>query len=325
MLQKGGDALRKELSIGPFKMGFRTMKTFSFLSALVLVVLSPSPARAEAAAPSAVAAPITKGQRVFTCSHSFHAFVYKLVEEMATGAGITDHVSAGISSIGGSRVMQHWDAHDEKHQAKEALTAGKVDVLTLSPIWMPDEGIEKFAILGFEHNPDIRVAVNEFWMPNDEYVPAYPLQTRKKVDHNATDMTQLRKAQTDYDGDVDKYCAEINKKLGKTVVYTVPVGMAALALREKVVAGQAPGVKTQAELFRDMWGHPNAHLRVLAGYSYFAVIYRRTPVGLPMPQDLAKAPGMTDDEKQKLNTLLQELAWDAVVHHAMSGVVGKNG
>ena len=63
---------------------------------------------------------------------------------------------------------------DEKHQAKAALSAGKVDVLTLSPIWMPDEGIEKFAKLGFEHNPNIRITVQEFWLPNDTYEPIYP-------------------------------------------------------------------------------------------------------------------------------------------------------
>ncbi|MDB6076057.1 MAG: hypothetical protein JWO89_3697 [Verrucomicrobiaceae bacterium] len=293
---------------------------------LFLTLLVPSLAIAQAKAPPAaiaVAEPATKGLRVFTCAHSFHAFVYPLLTEMAKGAGITDHQPVGISSIGGSRVIQHWEANDPKHQAKEALTTGKVDVLTLSPIWLPDEGIEKFAALGLEHNPNIRVTVNEFWLPNDEYVPVYPLQTRKKVDHNATDLSQLRKAQTDYDRDMDKYCAAINTKLGKTVLYTVPVGTATLALREKVVAGQAAGIKTQAELFRDNWGHPEAPLRVIAGYCHFAVIYHRTPVGLPVPVALAKAPGMTPESAQKLNTLLQELAWDAVVHHEMSGVKDK--
>jgi hypothetical protein len=51
------------------------------------------------------------------------------VAEAALDAGIKDHVSVGLSSIGGSRVIQHWDLEDEKHQAKKALTEGKVDVL----------------------------------------------------------------------------------------------------------------------------------------------------------------------------------------------------
>ena len=72
-------------------------------------------------------------------------------------------------------------------------------MLTLSPIWMPDEGIEKFARLGLEHNPKIRITVQEFWMPNDTYEPKYPLDIGKKVDHNATDLAELRKKQALYE------------------------------------------------------------------------------------------------------------------------------
>ena len=85
-----------------------------------------------------------------------------MLTEAAKNAGIEGHAQAGYSGIGGSRVIQHWNLEDEKHQAKVVLSTGKVDVLTLSPIWMPDEGIEKFARLGFEHNPNIRVTVQEF-------------------------------------------------------------------------------------------------------------------------------------------------------------------
>lgn len=102
-----------------------------------------------------LAAPITKGQRVFTCGHSFHVFVYDMLREMAKAAGIDDQEMVGISRIGGSRVIQHWDVPDAKNEAKVALRAGKVDVLTLSPIWLPDEGIEKFAKLAVEHNPNV--------------------------------------------------------------------------------------------------------------------------------------------------------------------------
>lgn len=263
---------------------------------------------------------ITKGQRIFTCAHSFHAFVYRIVADMAKSAGITDHESVGLSSIGGSRVIQHWDATDDKHQAKAALTEGKVDVLTLSPIWLPDEGIEKFATLGLEHNKDIRVTVQEFWLPNDTYHPVYPLETKLKPDHNATDVAELQKQQNHYDKDVDDYVTAINKKLGKDVILTVPVGQAAVALREKIVAGQAPGLKLQWDLFRDSWGHPQVPLQLLDGYCHFAVIYRRTPVGLPLPPQFAQLKTMSDDDKQKLNRMLQELAWDAVTHGPLTGV-----
>ena len=183
---------------------------------------------------------------------------------------------------------------------------------------MPDEGIEKFAKLGVEHNPKIRVAVQEFWMPNDTYEPKYPLDVGKKVDHNATVIAELRKKQALYDRDLSDFVRGVNRRLGKDAVLVVPVGQAADALREKIVAGTAPGLKAQWDLFSDCWGHPQAVLQVLDAYCNYAVIYRCSPVGLPLPAELAR--GANLDDMNKLNRLLQELAWDAVIHHPLSGV-----
>ena len=316
------------------------------------------PARAADDKAAAPTAPITKGQRVFTCGHRFHVFVPDLLDEVAKSAGIADHQSVGLSSIGGSRVIQHWEAPDDKFGSHAALTAGKVDVLTLSPIWLPDEGIDNFAKLGFEHNPDIRILVQEYWLPNDEYNPVYPLDVRKGIDHNATDMAKLSWPTTKCCHDMEEYVGNINKTLGKEALFVVPVGEAVDKLREKLAAGQAPGLKMQWDLFRDSWGHPDAPIQVIDAYCHFAVVYRRSPVGLPMPTVLAayKTVGLDKDEKlklkarprkgeatpvqatpaavatpavgqpisqedkEKLNRLLQEIAWDTVSHHPMTGV-----
>ena len=85
---------------------------------------------------------------------------------------------------------------------------------------------------------------------------------------------------------------------------------------EKIIAGEVPAIKTQAEHFRDNWLHPQPPIQVLAAYCHFAVIYNRSPVGLPLPTVLAKNPAWDE----KLNRLLQELAWNAVTKHPMSGV-----
>ena len=89
-----------------------------------------------------------------------------------------------------------------------------------------------------------------------------------------------------------------------------------MALRDKVIKGEAPGIKTQNELFTDALGHPGAQIRVLSAYCHYSVIYRRSPVGLPVVSQLTKLP-----EAEKLNRLLQEIAWKAVAGHPMSGVV----
>jgi hypothetical protein len=275
------------------------------------------------AAENGAADPVAKGQRVFSAGHSFHFYVPDMLNEIAKGAGFTDHAIAGKSMIGGSKSIQHWNVKDEANKAKEALKARAVDVLTLTPIYLPDEGIEKFAEFGLEYNPNIRITVQEFWLPYDEYQPHYydppKMPAPKKVDHNAATIEGLREIHKRYFNEMDELIAGLNKKFGKQTLVAVPVGQAVLALREKIVAGHAPGLKSQEDLFTDPLGHPKPPLQVLVTYCHYAVIYRKSPVGLPLPKVLEQAKNL-DGNAGALNGLLQELAWDAAVHHPLSGV-----
>jgi hypothetical protein len=65
--------------------------------------------------------------------------------------------------ITGKKVSQ------EENAARQTLKAGKVDVLTMSPLWLPDDGIENFVKLGLTTNPPIRLFVQENWLPWDHY------------------------------------------------------------------------------------------------------------------------------------------------------------
>lgn len=276
-------------------------------------------AAASLASPTARAStsPITEGLRVFTCGHSFHVWVVKMLADLAEKAGIKNHRVVGVSSIGGSRVSQHWDVADDKNEAKKALTAGQVDVLTLSPIWLPDAGIENFARLAIEHNPNIRITVQEFWLPNDTFNPVYPLETRKKVDHNAATVSELTKQNDLYEESIESHVRDLNERLKTKALVVVPVGAATVALREKIIARQAPPLKVQWSLFTDDWGHPTPPLKILAAYCHFAVIYRRSPVGLPLPMEFEQNQQYAS---AALNLLLQQLAWDAVTQNPLTGV-----
>jgi hypothetical protein len=260
--------------------------------------------------------PITQGQRVFTCAHSFHAFVPGIVADLAKKAEIKDHVQVGTSYIGGSRIIQHWTVPDDKNKAKEALKAGKIDVLTLSPIFLPDPGIENFVKLALEHNKDIRIVVQPIWLRWDVYEPT--TKPPAKVDHDAITAEELRKRHEPYFKSMDEFIREQNKKLGKTVLCVAPVPQAVIALREKIIEGKAPGLKKQGDLFTDALGHGTAPLQLIVAYCNYAVIYRRSPVGLPVPSVLKQA--KLGDNEEKLNRFLQELAWEAAIQHPLSGI-----
>jgi hypothetical protein len=277
--------------------------------------------------------PITKGQNIFVCHHSLFNSIAPILTEVAKSGGFPDQAFVGESAIGGSKSIQHWDVPDATNKVKPALIAGKVDVLLLTPLYLPDDGIEKFAKLGFEHNPNLRVLVMEPWLPWDVYnprtyvgsyqpIPGEPplMEKPAKVDHNAATVEGLQKMHEYFFRTWNEHLEAINKELGKQVVFVVPAGQAVIALREKIIAGQAPGLKTQADLFADELGHPKNPLLVLETYCHYAVLYRKSPVGLPVPLALNQA-GLPADQIEPLNKLLQELAWDAVIHHPLSGVV----
>jgi hypothetical protein len=291
----------------------RTGARWETIVAALAVLVSPA---VGADSKDTLAKPITKGQRVFTCGHSFHVWVPGIVTDLCKKAEIPDHVQIGVSSIGGSRVIQHWDIAEGKNKAKEALKTGKVDVLTMSPIFLPDPGIENFTTLALEHNKDIRIVVQPIWLRWDIYEPT--TKRPAKVDHNAITGEELRKRHAVYFKNMDEHIRALNKKLGKTVLFEVPAPQAVIALREKIIAGQAPGLKTQEDLFSDPLGHGRPPLQALVAYCNYAVIYRRSPVGLPVPNILKQA--KLGDQEEKLNRLLQELAWEAVVQHPLSGV-----
>jgi hypothetical protein len=219
-------------------------------------------------------------------------------------------------------VIQHWDVPEEKNQIKQALRTGKVDVLALTPIYLPDDGIEKFTTLALEHNPEIRITIQNIWLRWDVYEPSYtkPLSELRsaKVDHNAVTGAELRERHAPLFESIDDCVRALNKKLGKPVLLVVPAGQAVIALRERIIAGKAPGLKTQADLFADPVGHGNPPLQALVAYCHFAVIYRSSPVGLPMPKVLAKY--NNPHWNAESNRLLQEVAWETVTQHPLSGV-----
>lgn len=254
-----------------------------------------------------------QGQRVFVTGHSFHVFVAPKIGMLARIAEIDGHQLVGVQSIGGSRVIQHWELADEKNKAKAALIAGGVDVLTMSPNWnVPDEGIDRFVELGLKHNPKLRVLVQESWVPWDDGEPERRVKTNAERDYRSLDI--VRAANAKFKAAIEGQVKALNEKHGKQAVTVVPVGDAVLKLRELVAAGEVPGITRQSDLFTDAIGHGKPPVVALAAYCNFACIYRQSPVGLP---DVDPALNATS---RALKPLLQRIAWETVTAHPMSGV-----
>lgn len=259
------------------------------------------------------AQPAPKGLRVFYASHSLMWYVPKPLGEMAEAAGIEGHKLIGLQPLGASRTLQHWNLPDDKNEAKKALKTGNVDVFVMSPISFPDEGIENYVKLGLEHNPKMRFIVQLSWGGGDIDNQDFPKGAFENVDKEKT-PDQLKtynqrnieagKAQVD----------DINEKYGqgKKILAVVPSVQAMVTLRTKIAKQEWAGLTRQGELFVDAV-HPSAPMEALNTYLHFAVLYGKSPVGLPMPSILKNA--KRDAWNEQFNRSLQELAWETVTNH----------
>jgi hypothetical protein len=270
-------------------------------------------------AASSMTTPASKGlppgPSVFVCAHSFMIFTATLLPPLVESAGI-GYQDAGKQMIGGSRVLQHWNLPDEKNRAKATLNEGRVDVLTVSPHHLlPDEGIDNFTKLGLAKNPKLRVLVQASWPGRDGQLDKDFTNEKR----NEATVESLRSMHESYHAiwvkALEAQVRALNATVGHEAVHIVPAGDAVYALRQHILAGTAPGLTKQTDLFRDPLGHPQPPLAALVTYCHFATIYGRSPVGLPVPA------GLKDNPKAgELNLLLQKIAWEAVTRYSMSGV-----
>jgi hypothetical protein len=234
--------------------------------------------------------------------------------------------------IGGSTPMQHWkqgDGDDTKNIAKAALAKGGVDVFTMSPnARMPEEGIDLFADLVIKTNPNARILVQNSWSAWDgtattPSVGGTGKTTFTNADHNKADIAAINgwlKTLEEKDGYMPRMRTQlggINKRANKTIAFVVPSAVAVYTLREEIIKGVVPGYKLQSEIFRDAMGHPNTPVVNVVTYTWYAAMYRESPVGLKSLIDA------NDPNSAQRELLLQQIAWNAVVGEPMSGVKGK--
>jgi hypothetical protein len=259
-----------------------------------------------------------RGQRIFVMGHSFHMPIAQPLDAMAKAAGFEGGQLVGTQVLGGSSITQHWEKAD--NPAKKALAAGEVDVLTVSPSGktLPDPALEKFAELLLEHNPSARMTVQASWAGAD----GHRRGGFKNADRDKAVPADLRQSWAPLTNKLRDQVKSVNDKYAekykRQVLFMVPVGEAVIRLRQRVVKGEVPGVAKQSDLFRDDLGHGKPPIYILNAYCHYAVIYGRSPVGLPVPDMLKKAELGANTET--VNTILQEIAWDAVRGEPMSGV-----
>ncbi len=295
------------------RMFFLTPATAACL-ALASGALSPSTHAQTVAVPD--------GQHMFYASHSLMWDVPDPLAEMVKAYGITNH-TLGIARMGFSRTQAFWDQPEAQSQAKQALKAGNLDDFVMSPMDMPDKGVEEFVKLGILNNPHMRFFVQNNWagFNNDGQKAQQSMQLMMSGRLKQWDQTteeDLKTLNTECEKAFEAQVKQINEQLGHQVLFIIPTSQANSELRARIIRKEFPGLDKQSDLFLDQIGHPKPPLVALNAYLHFATIYGRSPVGLPIPTILKRANNPKWDDN--FNKALQELAWKTVTNYPLSGV-----
>jgi len=291
------------------------------LNPLFLLVLAVAMclALASCASVSDHPAAIPAGQNMFYASHSLMWDDPAPLAEMVKAYGITNH-ALSIQQMGFSRTQQFWDQTEAQSKAKQALKAGNFDDFVMSPMDMPDSGVDNFVKLGLLNNPHMRFFVQNNWagFNQDGQKARQSMMSGQRVDWNATTEEQLKTLNTECEKAFEAQVNQINEQVGHPVLFIIPTSQGNSALRAMIIRNEFPGLEKQSQLFLDFIGHPTPPLVAFNTYLHFATIYGRSPVGLPMPTVLKRANNPKWDDK--FNQALQELAWKTVINYPLSGV-----
>ena len=114
---------------------------------------------------------------------------------------------------------------------------------------------------------------------------------------------------------------------GVGTLHVIPGGQVMAAAVRAIEAGQVPGLTTREDLFaRDAGGAPDPiHFNDIGAYlmalAHYAVIYHRSPVGLPHALSRADGTPVTPIAPETA-AALQKIVWDVVTGYAATGVSG---
>ena len=231
----------------------------------------------------------------------------------------------------GTPLRAHWEpdepingfdtenAHDKYMDAKAALDSGAFDTFVLTEMleieaaiefFEAPEYLEKWATKARAGNPNTRVYLYESWHALDD-----PNGWLQRLDTDPARywegvlLAQAMAGETDPDP-----------------IYVIPAGRVMAEFVRRLEAGTGvDGVTSREDLFArlDDGSLDTAHVDDLGAYlvalTHYAVLYHRSPLGLPAQLNRADGTAATAPGPQ-LAQLMQETVWDVVSALPVTGI-----
>ncbi|MEP5729184.1 MAG: hypothetical protein ABJL67_07390 [Sulfitobacter sp.] len=266
-----------------------------------------------------------QGQRVY---HLGHSLVGRDMPAMLANLAGPGH--SYESQLGwGTSLREHWEPdlaingfdvendHPRFRPAKAAIGSGVYDCIVLTEMVEIADAIRyhdsaaylaRWAALALDANPKARIYLYETWHHTDD-----EKGWLARIDHDLPTFWQ----------DQVKFPALVK---GQAPIYLIPAGQVKAAfIREVEAQGGVEGIREASDLFaRSDDGSPDTiHFNDLGAYlvalTHYAVIYHRSPVGLP--HALTRADGTPAiAPTPEVAALMQQIVWDVVQRHPETGV-----
>ncbi len=261
--------------------------------------------------------------QAYFIGHSLVGHDMPVMLQQLAGDGFGFHSQLGW----GANLIEHWDpdtpvngyaesnTHPQHRDPHEAIASGEYDAVVATEAveirtaidWArPAYFLREIAVASWEANPDTRVYLYETW---------------HQLDDEEGWLTRLdRDLPLYWEGEILRRALNY-KNVGRPI-YVIPGGqvMAAFA-RELENRGGIGPIRDYSDLFFDVI-HFNDYGAYLMALTHYAVLYGRSPVGLPH-SGLTRLDGSTaDDPGAEAARAMQETVWRVVTGYPPTGVRG---
>lgn len=238
---------------------------------------------------------------------------HSFASQLGWGASLRNHWQ-GPEAVNGFEVE---NAHADFRPAREALASGQYDVVVFTEMVELRDAIQwhgspyylaQWANLAKAANPDVRLYLYETW---------HALDTADGWETRITrDLPEL------WEGEVLRGAMAWEAP----ALSLIPGGQVLLAAARAAEAGGLPGLESRRDFFGvSPEGKPDQiHLSALGSYlialTHYAVIYQRSPTGLPGRVSLVDQPEL--EVPADLAAALQRLVWKVVTSVRRTGITG---